>query len=220
MFFINNKLVESEKSLISDVNKLREDQYHKSHKYNENSGNLKDTEIFHPNAIVQNDNKILREYKNSDSVVQKLKPKLKRPIQARSEVDNVNNNLWSGDMGVAKNEEELKIKEEGYNTYAFNTLVSLRLGLSRTLPDTRNKECQKLKYADELPSASIIICYYHEELNVLLRTIHSVIERTPASVLKEVLVINDQSDIDIAQNVTTHLGTQFIYNAMQMLRAK
>ena len=117
-----------------------------------------------------------------------------------------NDSLWADQLGAAKNEKEQKFKEDGYNTYAFNTLVSERLGLSRTLPDTRHKECKKSKYSTELPTASVIICYYHEELNVLLRTIHSVLKRTPSDTLKEVLVINDHSDIDISQNITTHLG--------------
>ena len=142
----------------------------------------------------------------TQSIVNKLKPKLHKAKILNNEIRFQNDSLWADQLGAAKNEKEQKLKEDGYNTYAFNTLVSQRLGLLRTLPDTRHKECKKLKYSTELPSASVIICYYHEELNVLLRTIHSVLERTPSDTLKEVLVINDHSDIDISQNITTHLG--------------
>ena len=213
MFYIHSKLNESEKSLRLDAKNLRNNQ-HKKHKY-ANSNTSKYTKLFHhPNAIEPNeDNKsILKEYKNSDSLVQKLKPKL--IDAAKSTYDDNNDKLWASELGAAKNDEELKIREQGYNNYAFNTLVSLRLGLSRKLPDTRHKGCQKQVY-DKLPSTSIIICYYHEEITVLLRTIHSVLERTPSRILKEILIINDHSDIDISQNVTEHLGMRKVNKAVQ-----
>ena len=164
----------------------------------------------HPNAIELNDysKKDSPNYQNNELLAQKLRPKLKKPIIPISNAQKPHDELWAGELGVANNEEELRFRESGYEKYAFNTLVSSRLGLSRTLPDTRHKECKKLTYSVQLPSASIIICYYHEDLGVLLRTIHSVLERTPSNILKEILVINDQSDIDISHNITQHLGIQ------------
>ena len=207
IFYIHIKLNESEKHLILDVKKLHNDQPKES-KYS-NPDTLKYRQKIHPNAIQPNgrDESMFKGYKNSEQLVQKLKPKLKQPIKSNANSNKIDNDdLWASELGAAKNEQELRIREEGYNTYAFNTLVSLRLGLSRKLPDTRHKVCKNQAYSDKLPTASIIICYYHEEINVLLRTIHSVLERTPASILKEILIVNDQSDIDISQNVTSHLG--------------
>ena len=155
----------------------------------------------------------------TQSIVNKLKPKLHKAKILNDEIRFQNDSLWADQLGAAKNEKEQKLKEDGYNTYAFNTLVSQRLGLSRTLPDTRHKECKKSKYSTELPTASVIICYYHEELNVLLRTIHSVLKRTPSDTLKEVLVINDHSDIDISQNITTHLGMLNIINSIAIVNS-
>ena len=214
MFYIHSKLNESEKSLALDAKHLRNYQ-HRKNKF-PNSNTSKNTKLFHhPNAIEPNEyhKNVLKEYKNSESLVQKLKPKLKKPV--KSTYDDNNDELWASELGAAKNDEELKFREEGYNNYAFNTLVSLRLGLSRELPDTRHTGCKKQVYHDKLPSASIIICYYHEEINVLLRTIHSVLERTPATFLKEILIINDQSDIDISQNVSKHIGMPEINEAVQ-----
>ena len=214
MFYIHSKLNEGEKSLGLDAKNLRNYQ-HENNKY-ANVNTSKYTKLFHhPNAIEPNEyhKNILKEYKNSESLVHKLKPKLQKSV--KSTYDYNNDELWASELGAAKNDEELKIREEGYNNYAFNTLVSLRLGLSRKLPDTRHKGCKKQVYHDKLPSASIVICYYHEEINVLLRTIHSVLERTPSGILKEILIINDQSDIDISQNVTKHLGMPGVNKAVQ-----
>ena len=162
---------------------------------------------FRPNPLRNNiTGQTMNNHLSGQSIVQKLKPKIQKLVTTITKIDVQNNSIWADQLGVAKNEIEQKFKEDGYNKYAFNTLVSQRLGLSRSLPDTRHKECKNLQYSNELPSASVIICYYHEELNVLLRTIHSVLERTPSNILKEVLVINDQSDIDISQNITSHLG--------------
>ena len=70
-------------------------------------------------------------YKNSETLVEKLRPKLKP-----------SDNIWN-DLGVARNNEEVLIREQGYKDFAFNTLVSARIGLTRSVPDTRHKECQK-----------------------------------------------------------------------------
>jgi len=50
-------------------------------------------------------------------------------------------------------------------------------------------------YDQNLPSASVIICFYNEHLQALYRTIQSVIKRTPRKLLHEVILINDYSDI-------------------------
>jgi polypeptide N-acetylgalactosaminyltransferase len=43
-----------------------------------------------------------------------------------------------------------------------------------------------------LPSASVVVCYFHEEFRTLLRTVHSIVDRTPKSVLREIILVNDQ----------------------------
>lgn len=43
------------------------------------------------------------------------------------------------DLGLVKTSDDLKIKEEGYKIHAYNTLISNKLSLNRTIPDTRNE---------------------------------------------------------------------------------
>ena len=49
-------------------------------------------------------------------------------------------------------------------------------------------------YSSELPNASIVICFYNEDKNTLYRTVHSVLDRTPANLLHEILLVDDFSD--------------------------
>ena len=55
--------------------------------------------------------------------------------------------------------------------------------------------CQKKKYVEDLPSASIIICFYNEAWSALLRTVHSVLDRTPAKLIHEIIMVDDSSDL-------------------------
>ncbi|XP_060837681.1 polypeptide N-acetylgalactosaminyltransferase 35A-like isoform X1 [Rhopalosiphum padi] len=99
------------------------------------------------------------------------------------------------DLGIIKTDDDMTIRDKGYKDHGFNALVSLRLGNYReTLPDTRHKLCSTIKYDQNLPVASIIICFYNEHPQALFRTIQSVIRRTPRKFLHEVILINDFSD--------------------------
>lgn len=55
--------------------------------------------------------------------------------------------------------------------------------------------CLDQNYNDaELPDTSVVICFHNEAWSVLLRTFHSVLERTPSHLLREVILVDDFSD--------------------------
>lgn len=58
-----------------------------------------------------------------------------------------------------------------------------------------NFRCKKKKYGTHLPTASIVICFYNEHLTTLLRSVHSILDKTPSFLLKEIILVNDFSDI-------------------------
>lgn len=54
--------------------------------------------------------------------------------------------------------------------------------------------CKKLKYPKELPQISIIFIFVNEALSVILRSVHSAVNHTPVHLLKEIILVDDNSD--------------------------
>ncbi|KAJ8737723.1 hypothetical protein PYW08_000318 [Mythimna loreyi] len=105
-------------------------------------------------------------------------------------------NALDNQFGLIRNAEDVRIRDSGYNLHAFNTLISQRIGNHRGLPDTRNKLCRIQKYADRLPKTSVIICFFNEHYHTLMRSVHSILDRTDLKYLKEIILVDDFSDID------------------------
>lgn len=58
-----------------------------------------------------------------------------------------------------------------------------------------NFRCKRKNYFVNLPSTSVVIVCYNEWPSMLLRTIHSVYNRSPRELLKEIIVVDDASTI-------------------------
>lgn len=56
--------------------------------------------------------------------------------------------------------------------------------------------CQARKYTEKLPKASIIICFYNEHFETLMRSIHSILDRTDQKYLKEIILVDDFSELE------------------------
>lgn len=54
--------------------------------------------------------------------------------------------------------------------------------------------CKELKYSKDLPQISIIFIFVNEALSVILRSVHSAVNHTPAHLLKEIILVDDNSD--------------------------
>jgi len=73
--------------------------------------------------------------------------------------------------------------------YNINVTLSDLTSPDRDLPDTRPPICQSLPYYavdKHLPTASVIIPFYNEALTMLLRAVHSILNKSPDKLLDEV----------------------------------
>ncbi|XP_059182923.1 polypeptide N-acetylgalactosaminyltransferase 11 [Centropristis striata] len=102
----------------------------------------------------------------------------------------------SPEMGMIFNEEDQEVRDTGYHRHAFNVLISSRLGSHRELPDTRDPQCREKVYPASLPAASVVICFFNEASSALLRTVHSVLDRTPHALLHQVILVDDHSTLE------------------------
>ncbi|XP_039294651.1 LOW QUALITY PROTEIN: putative polypeptide N-acetylgalactosaminyltransferase 10 [Nilaparvata lugens] len=101
-------------------------------------------------------------------------------------------------------------KEKLFKANGFNALLSDHIALNRSVPDIRHEECKKRKYLADLPSVSVIVPFHNEHLSTLLRTAISVLNRSPAHLIKEIILVDDCSTKDICKKplddyVSTHL---------------
>jgi polypeptide N-acetylgalactosaminyltransferase len=88
---------------------------------------------------------------------------------------------------------EIKLNQKFYNQTGVSVLVSDNLSVNRSIQDYRPAACHDLKYHAKLPKVSIIVIFHNEVKSVLLRTIHGIINRTPAELIHEVIMVNDAS---------------------------
>ena len=93
--------------------------------------------------------------------------------------------------------ELLDIQRPPNTAYGFNVTASEHVSFDREIEDTRPNACTHKEYdIDSLPDASIIIPFYNEALPMLLRTVHSILNRSPEPLIREIILVDDMSSRD------------------------
>ncbi|XP_048247152.1 uncharacterized protein LOC124125476 [Haliotis rufescens] len=83
---------------------------------------------------------------------------------------------------------------EGYKQHYFNQYVSDMVSVRRRLFDDRPKSCRTRLYSGKLPEVSVIISFHNEAWSTLLRSIHSILDRSPPDLLREIILVDDLSN--------------------------
>ncbi|XP_019851218.1 PREDICTED: polypeptide N-acetylgalactosaminyltransferase 11-like isoform X2 [Amphimedon queenslandica] len=99
-----------------------------------------------------------------------------------------------GQRLTPNNDAERAEEKRGYALNGFNQFRSDRLPLDREVPDTREPKCLSKHYPSQLPSTSVIIIFHNEAYSALLRTVTSVLNRSPPHLLHEIVLVDDKSD--------------------------
>ncbi|XP_041354301.1 polypeptide N-acetylgalactosaminyltransferase 3-like [Gigantopelta aegis] len=88
-----------------------------------------------------------------------------------------------------------------FERFFINVSRSHSLSLHRVIPDTRPYECRKINITSSaLPTVSVVIPMHDEPWSTLLRTVHSVLSRSPPGLLHEIIVIDDTSSLEFLKS--------------------
>jgi len=113
--------------------------------------------------------------------------------------------------------ETKKLIDKGWKDNAFNQYASDIISLHRTLPDPRDEWCKAPgRFLSDLPTTSVIICFHNEAWSTLLRTVHSVLDRSPTHLVREIILVDDFSDMPhLAEQLETYMAQ---YSVVKIVR--
>uniref|UniRef100_A0A6Q2WQM1 Polypeptide N-acetylgalactosaminyltransferase n=1 Tax=Esox lucius TaxID=8010 RepID=A0A6Q2WQM1_ESOLU len=97
-----------------------------------------------------------------------------------------------GQAAVVPSDKEQEVRNR-WNEGHFNVYLSDQIPVDRAIPDTRPQTCSESMVHDSLPTTSVIFCFVDEVWSTLLRSVHSVLNRSPPHLLKEIILVDDFS---------------------------
>ncbi|CAF1235950.1 unnamed protein product, partial [Rotaria sordida] len=79
--------------------------------------------------------------------------------------------------------------------------------------------CKSIEYPQDLPTASVVIVFKNERWSPVLRTVYSVLNRSLKHLLKEVILVDDQSDIEEMGQRLDDYCEEYFGDFVRILRA-
>lgn len=130
------------------------------------------------------------------------------PVRNNNDANHIKHpQIWDpngpGELGkpvILKNltKEQQDLVKVGWENNAFNQYISDIISVNRSLPDVRDPSCKNVSYPplNRLPQTSVIVCFHNEAWSVLLRTVHTILNRSPEHLVKEIILVDDFSNKD------------------------
>ncbi|XP_064608475.1 inactive polypeptide N-acetylgalactosaminyltransferase-like protein 5 [Liolophura sinensis] len=123
--------------------------------------------------------------------------------------------------GVTFVGEEAKVVQGHLAAFHVNVLASDLISLHRTVPDSRPQGCSHLKYPIDLPTASVVIPFHNEWPSVLIRTIYSILNRSPRHLLKDIVLVDDASDMpELGKPLDDYISKMFPEGIVKVVRLR
>ena len=87
------------------------------------------------------------------------------------------------------------------------------------MPDLRDEWCKAPdRHLKTLPQTSVIVCFHNEAWSVLLRTVHSILNRSPDELLHEIILVDDASNMDhLLEDLENYMSQ---YPKVKIVRSK
>ncbi|XP_019758989.1 polypeptide N-acetylgalactosaminyltransferase 3 isoform X2 [Dendroctonus ponderosae] len=156
----------------------------------------------HPKHIFRKNNQ--EEYIDKNGVKVVIGHYIGNPVRKipNATYDMINSNNFNPQPNAGRNGNPVIIEpkdllemQQLFQINRFNLLASDKIPLNRSLPDYRRKKCES-KFDDYLtyPKTSVIIVFHNEAWSTLLRTVWSVINRSPRQLLSEIILVDDASE--------------------------
>ncbi|XP_011214220.2 N-acetylgalactosaminyltransferase 4 [Bactrocera dorsalis] len=123
-----------------------------------------------------------------------------------------------GEAAYVKDESLKELEQEMSLDNGFNALLSDLISVNRSVPDVRHEDCRHKPYLAKLPSTSIILPFYNEHITVLQRSLHSIVNRTPRELLKEIIIVDDYSDREYLKTELEEYLSEHFGNLVKIVR--
>ncbi|CAH8589576.1 unnamed protein product, partial [Schistosoma turkestanicum] len=116
---------------------------------------------------------------------------------------------------------EKALSKKTLNSNGFNIYVSEKIKTDRSVKDIRYPNCRGALYSERLPLVSVIIPVYEEHWETLIRTIVSVLNRSPLELIKEIILVDDGSSREhLKDRLDNHLSRTYPSGLVQVIHLR
>ncbi|CAF0916864.1 unnamed protein product [Rotaria sordida] len=179
----SSSVIGKENNMNNNI-KSNEDDLIRHPKFNFDRNKEKNQTIFHRNNIL-NKKKLEQSKKTGSSFIAKW----------FGSDSGSNPSHWPGEggRGVVIPADLKDSAKKRFAENQFNIVASDLMALNRSINDQRSSKCRSHEFPPDLPSTSIVIVFHNEGNSTLLRTLTSVVLRSPIEYIHEIIMVDDAS---------------------------